>query len=192
MLLATVGAGVQKVDAQNWLDALKSVATEVVDQATGGKLTEVAIVGEWSYTGPGVKMGSSNTLSNLAGSAMESTVENKLKNAYEKVGIAAGFCSINFQSDNTFTMPIKGRTISGTYEFDSTTHAITLKVGKLGTSFKGYAYIDGENLQLVFSVEKLVSFVTTIGSKISSLSSISSMLEQYDEVNLGFEFGRSK
>ena len=28
-----------------WLDALKKVATEVIDQATDGRLTELAIVG---------------------------------------------------------------------------------------------------------------------------------------------------
>ncbi len=176
--------------AQSWLDALKGVATEAIDQATGGKLTEKAIVGSWNYSSPGVRMGSSDTLSNLAGSAIETTVETKLATAYEKVGIRTGFCSISFSDDKSWSMPVKGHEISGTYAYDAATHAITLTTQKLGASFTGYAYIDGSNLELVFPVDRLVSFLTTIGSKISTLSSVSSMLEKYDDVYLGFQFAK--
>ena len=33
-----------------WLDALKKVATEAIDQATDGKLTQLAVIGSWSYS----------------------------------------------------------------------------------------------------------------------------------------------
>lgn len=174
--------------AQSWKDALKKVATETVDQVTGGKLTERAIVGTWNYSGPGVKMNSSDVLANVGGTVMESTVAGKLSGAYEKVGIVPGACTITFGSDDTFSMPVKGREVTGTYVFDASTHAITLQVGKLKTSFTGYAYISGSNLQLVFPVDKLMSFVTAIGSKISSLSSVATLLEKYDNVYIGFEF----
>lgn len=176
------------VSAQSWKDALKKVATEAVDQATGGKLTERAIVGTWNYSGPGVKMNSSDVLANVGGTVMESTVAGKLSGAYEKIGIVPGACSITFGNDDTFSMPVKGHEVTGTYVFDASTHAITLQVGKLKTSFTGYAYISGSNLQLVFPVDKLMSFVTAIGSKISSLSSVATLLEKYDNVYIGFEF----
>ncbi|WP_297605642.1 DUF4923 family protein [uncultured Alistipes sp.] len=176
--------------AQGWLDAMKRVATDAIDQATGGKLTEKAIVGTWNYSAPGVKMNSSDMLANVGGTVMESTVSEKLKGIYEKVGIVPGACTITFADDDTFSMPVKGRAVTGTYEFDPSTHAITLHVGKLKTAVTGYAYISGGNLQLVFPVDKLVSFVTAVGSKISSLSSLSTLLQKYDDVNLGFEFSK--
>ena len=170
----------ERVSAQSWLDALKGVATEVIDEATGGKLTEMAIAGEWKYIAPGVRMGS----------AMESTIETKLATAYEKVGIRPDFCQITFTKEDTWSMPVKGHEVTGTYSYDPATHAITLTLAKLGASFTGYAYIDGTNLELVFPVNKLVEFVTALGSKISSLSSVSKMLEKYDDVYLGFQFAK--
>lgn len=176
--------------AQGWLDAVKRVATDVVDQATGGKLTEKAIVGTWIYSGPGVKMNSSDALANVGGTVMESTIAGKLSGVYEKVGIVPGACTITFGDDKSFSMPVKGHEVKGTYEFDPSTHAITLQVGKLKSPFAGYAYISGSNLELVFPVDKLVSFVTAVGSKISSLSSVATLLKKYDNVNAGFEFSK--
>lgn len=186
MLAATLFSSA--ASAQGLLDAVKKVATEAVDQVTGGKLTEAALAGTWNYSAPGVKMGSSDVLANVGGTVLESTVSSKLATAYEKVGISQGCCSITFGDDQTFSMPVKGHTLSGTYEYDASTHAITLTVDKIKAGFTGYAYISGSDLQLVFPVEKLVSLVTAIGSKISSLSSVTTMLQKYDDVYLGFEF----
>lgn len=183
-------AVLQPASAQSWLDALKGVATEAIDQVSGGKLTEMAIVGTWNYSSPGVRMGSSDALSNLAGSAVGSTVESKLATAYEKVGIKPGFCTITFNDQKGWSMPVKGHDVTGSYTYDASTHAITLTLDKLGASFTGYAYIDGSNLELVFPVDRLVSFVTALGSKISALQSVTGMLAKYDEVYLGFKFAK--
>lgn len=190
LVLVVACLSAERATAQSWLDALKGVATEVIDEATGGKLTERAIVGAWNYASPGVRMGSSDMLSNLAGSAVESTIEQRLATVYEKIGIREGFCKITFTEQQSWSMPVKGHEVTGSYSYDPATHAITLTLTKLGTSFTGYAYIDGERLELVFPIDKLVSFVTALGSKISALSSVTTMLEKYDDVYLGFQFAK--
>ena len=58
-------------------------------------------------------------------------------------------------------------------------------------SVPGHAYISGTELQLVFPVTRLVEFVKSLGSRISSLAAVTRLLEQYDDVYLGFEFDRS-
>lgn len=179
----------QNAEAQNWLDAVKKVATEAADKATGGKLTAKAIVGTWNYSAPAARLDGDNALSSISGSLVGSTLSTKMAAAFEKVGIREGFCSITFNDDNTFAMPVKGKSISGTYEFDPATHAITLHIGKSGLgSFNGYAYISGSNLQIVFSTDKLITFLTNFGSKISALSSVTALLKNYDSAYLGFEF----
>jgi len=179
----------QNAEAQNWLDAVKKAATEAADKATGGKLTEKAIVGTWNYSAPAARLDGDNALSSLSGSLVGSTLSTKMATAFEKIGIREGFCSITFNDDGTFAMPVKGKSISGTYEFDPATHAITLHIGKssLG-SFGGYAYISGSNLQIVFPTDKLITFLTNFGSKISALSSVTALLKNYDSAYLGFEF----
>lgn len=172
-----------------WLDALKQVASEVIDQATDGKLTELAMVGSWTYSAPAVKLNSDNALANIGSSAVTAPVADKMAKIFTKVGISEGFCSITFNQDGTFTMPIKGKTISGTYTYNNSDHSLTMVVGQSGKlTLKGYAYINSTNLQLLFNANKLADFLISIGSNIRSLSTITDIVTQYKNFYLGFEF----
>lgn len=188
---ATLTAG--SAAAQSWTDALKKVATTVADQVTDGKLTQYALTGTWNYTGPGVKFEGEDLTSELAGAALESTVVQKLEKAYALIGLKEGAGSFTFNDDDTFSAVLGSRNLSGDYEFDSSTHAITLKFSagsfNLG-SVPGHAYISGSELVLVFPVTKLVEIVTALGSKVSSLSTVSSLLKKYENVYIGFAFSK--
>ena len=46
----------------------------------------------------------------------------------------------------------------------------------------------GTELQLVFPVTKLVNLVTELGSKVSSLATVTTLLRKYENVYLGFAF----
>ena len=191
ILMAVFMLGAAAAEAQSLGDALKGIASSVADKVTGGKLTEKALQGNWNYLGPGVKLASDNLLAEAGGAAAAGTIKSKLETAYNLVGIREGACSFNFASDNTFTATMGARTLSGTYEFDPSTHAVTLNfaAGKLNLgSVGGFAYISGTNLDLVFSVDKLVGIITTLGAKVSSLSTLTALLKNYDSVMIGFEF----
>lgn len=177
-------------DAQGWLDALKKVATEAVDKATDGALTQIALVGDWAYSAPAVKLDGEDTLTSLSGSALSATLGTKLESAFSKVGIVKGSCSVTFNSDGTFTMPIKNRNISGTYTYNSEDHSFTMSIGQKKMEIKGFAYISGANLQLVFQINKLTDFLVTIGSNVSSLATVTNLIKQYENIYLGFEFGK--
>ena len=81
--------------------------------------------------------------------------------------------------------------LSGTYAFDAATHVVTLRFAQgkiaLGT-LEGHAYIDGKELLLVFPVTKFVKMATALGSKISSLSTVTALLEKYKTSIIGFAF----
>ena len=191
ILIAAFTLSAAAAEAQSLGDALKGIASSVADKVTGGKLTEKALQGNWNYCGPGVKLSSDNLLAEAGGAAAAGTIKSKLETAYQKVGIREGACGFNFGSDNTFTATFGTRTLSGTYEFDPSSHAVTLHfaTGKLNLgTVGGYAYISGTNLDLVFPVDKLVGIITALGSKISSLSTLTSLLSNYDSVMIGFEF----
>ena len=178
------------------LDALKKVATEavteVVDNATDGALTQLAIIGTWSYTAPAVKLDGEDTLTSLSGSALSATLGKKLESAFTKVGITSDACSVTFNSDGTFTMPIKNRNLTGTYTYNSEDHSLIMVIGQIKSiEMKGYAFINGTTgLQLVFPVNKLTSFLTSLGSSISSLTTITALVKQYENIYLGFEFAK--
>jgi len=176
--------------AQDWKEALKKMATNAVDQATGGELTRYALVGDWCYTAPGVKFESDDIAAELGGSALETTVTSRLEKAYQLAGIRPGAFRFTFAKDDTFRALCGTRELSGTYEFDAATHLITLHFTKgkhdLG-SVPGHAYISGEALQLVFPVTRLVDMVTALGSKIQSLSTLTALLAKYENVYIGFQ-----
>lgn len=114
------------VRAQDWQSALKSVASNVADKATGGALTQLALVATWNYMQPGVKLESDNAVADLAASATTASLQSKLAGIYEKAGIKSGSCSVTFSKDSTFSLVIGSRTLKGTYAFESATHGITL------------------------------------------------------------------
>ena len=180
--------------AQDWKDALKKAVTTVVDEATDGKLTEVALAGTWSYTGPGVKFEGEDITAQLGGAALETAVVQHLEKAYALAGIEPGACSFTFeQTESKFSALLGKHELSGTYEFDASTHVVTLRFakGKLNLgSVEGHAYVSGSELLLVFPVSKLVDLVSELGSKISSLSTVTSLLKKYENVYLGFAFSK--
>ncbi len=207
--LAAIAFTTAEAQAQNWLNALKSAATSAIDKVTGGALTEKAIIGTWNYSQPGVKLSSSeNALSDITGSALTTTVQQKIAPYYEKVGIKPGICKFVINEDGTFSSTFGQRTFSGTYTFDPKTNALSLKYGgKPAATAEGeeaaatpslfnlgaipaYAYLNGEKLQIVFPMDKLLNVVTSLGSSVESLSLITELLKSYDSIKIGFEFSK--
>lgn len=187
--------GTTTLSAQSWDDILKELtsgaATELVDQLTGGKLTATAIQGTWNYKEPAVRFESDDMISNLGSSAIESTITPKLEKAYQFVGIKAGAASFSFRADSTFTATLGKKELKGTYTFDPESHTMQLSFdAKLLSSMSAKAYIDGAKLQLVFPVNKLLQLIKSVGSNISYLQTIIKLLENYENVYLGFGFER--
>lgn len=194
--LALVTFSTSDIYAQSWLDALKSVASSAIDKVTGGMLTEKAIIGTWSYSQPGVKLSSEDALSELAATAATTTIQTKIAPYYTKVGIKPGVCKFVINEDGTFSSTFGSKTYSGTYTFDPSTNKLNLQYGsdyveggKLGT-IPAYAYINGEKLQIVFAMDKLLNIITTLGSNVDSLSTITMLLQKYNGLKIGFEFSK--
>ena len=54
----------------------------------------------------------------------------------------------------------------------------------------GYAYIDGENMDLVFDCSRLFDFLVKLGSKSSMLSGLTKIAESYSGMMLGFSLSK--
>lgn len=180
--------------AQDWKEALKKAATAAADKATDGKLTQYALAGTWNYTGPGVKFEGEDLASELGGAALESSVVKQLTKAYALAGIKPGAGTFTFERDSdAFSATLGRHNLTGTYEYEASTHVVTLHFAKgkinLG-SVPGHAYISGTELVLVFPVTRLVEMMTTLGSKISSLSTAAALLSKYKDVYVGFAFSK--
>ena len=86
-LFAVLALAIPGVQAQSWLDALKKGATTTADKATGGKLTEMALYGTWTYTRPSVKFEGEGLAASFGGSFIETLIVDQLAKIYARVGL---------------------------------------------------------------------------------------------------------
>lgn len=192
--LVTMVMGATHVQAQSWLDAMKNAATTAIDKATGGKLTANAIYGTWRYVQPGIKLSSSdNALSDITAAAATTSLQQRMATYYEKVGIKSGTCSFIFKEDGSFSSTFGQRTSGGTFTFDAATNQLMLKYNTgllpLG-SINAYAYFVGGDLQILFPMDNLLKVLMSLGSATETLSTVTSLLKNYDSVKIGFEFSK--
>ena len=178
----------QTTAAQSLKDLLNSSTVEKVVSAVTGSSTSTDITGTWTYSGPAVAFESDNLLTQAGGAVAASTIESSLEEQLTKVGITEGSLSFTFESDSTFTAKLSSKSISGTYSYSSSDDQVSLKFAKVAT-VKAYTSLTSSSLELLFDADKLLTVISAIGSKTSSstLSTISSLAENYDGVQLGFE-----
>ena len=192
IILATVlimGIGAQ---AQSLKDILGGVVNAVQDNITN----EQTIVGEWEYIQPALALKSDNALAQAGSSLMSGTIEKKMAAYYEKVGLKAGSAAITLTAENQFSLTMGKRTLSGTYEYDGATNALTLnfttktsiKLGKI----KGEVQLSGGNLKLLFAADKMLTIIKGLSSvsNNSSIAAISQIADQYDGMSLGMTFAK--
>lgn len=177
------------LSAQTLTNFLKNAATTIIDEVTDGKATEALIVGDWNYSDPAITLKSEDTLAGALGALATQTIEPKLQSAYDFVGIKAGNCSYSFKADNTFTMVVGKRTLTGTYTYTAEDNKLVMEFNttllKLGT-MTGYAFITADGLDIVHDCQRLFDFLKALGTKTSLLSGVSKVVENYDGMMIGF------
>ena len=196
-LFAVLALAIPGVQAQNWLDALKKGATTAVDKATGGKLTEMALYGTWTYSQPSVKFEGEGLAASFGGSVVETLIVDQLTKIYAKGGLEAGKGTLTFvKKDKKVTAAFDGHQIEGTYVFDAESHDITFSLanGKLTLdAIPSRAYLNGSELTIVFPIKRLMEIIQQASEKIESsnletFKAAATLLSQYDNAYVGFAF----
>lgn len=183
----TVGT---EADAQDWKSILGGVVNAVTDgntSLTGKKSVE----GTWTYAGPDCKFTSDNLLAKAGGEVASKKIEGEMGDILSKLGFTEG-CTFTFNSDGTYSSVANGRTINGTYTYDPETNDLQMKT-RLGLKFNATVSwpLTGNNMSLLFNADKLMTLAQTIGNAVgkssTTLSSVNSLLGQYDGLQLGME-----
>lgn len=147
------------------------------------------IVGTWRYQKPAVMFVSSNVLKSTAASVASSTIETKLQTKLNAVGVKPGKMSITYNADKTFTVERNGKKVaSGTYTVSSNDITMTFKGRK--TPCKVTPQLDNGTLVIVTDVSKLQNLITSLGSNISQLSTVTSLLKSYDGAKVGIRMSK--
>lgn len=150
------------------------------------------LTGTWNYQGTACAFESENLLAKAGGAVAATKIESELNSQLSKVGIKEGSCSFTFNSDNTYTATIAGRTISGNYTLDSANKKIKLTyLAGLGSTTPRITK-SGSKINLLFESDKLLTLLKGASalSSNSTLSTVSSLLDNYDGLYIGLELSK--
>jgi len=201
-LIALAAAFSFSASAQGLGDILGSLTgNKTVDDVLGslGNViysAPVSLNGTYTYSGSAVSMSKSdgNLLSNLAGTAVTSTVESKVDKTLEKFGVKPGITSFTFNAaDNTFTCNVMGLPLTGNYKVGEGEKTVTLTFGKKlkYLSMTGSLESISGGCQMLFPANKLLTFLkkcaSLAGQRSSEIAAIASLADGYDTFKVGFK-----
>lgn len=152
-------------------------------------LSQSDILGTWKYQSADCVFKSENLLLKAGGEIAATKMETTLNENLAKVGIGVNTCSFTFNSDNTYTATMGGRTISGNYTLDSNKKQITMTYLAGFATMTPYITKSGSKLSLLYEADKLITMLNTIAtlSGNNNLKALSSLVSSYDGMMVGME-----
>lgn len=182
-----LGGGTTTGSSSTGSSIINGILNNVIGSATFSQADLCAHT--WKYCKPGCAFTSENLLAKAGGEIAASKIEEDLSKYYSKFGFSKSNTYFTFKTDGTFAAKIDGKSWNGTYTFDEKTHAIQLKGLLLSAS--GFATRTANGISLLFEQKKLLTLVKTL-SKLNltgstTMSAVSSIVDNYDGVRVGFE-----
>ena len=171
-------------------DALTSGLSSLLSSVLGNStLSANDVQGTWRYKGVDCVFETENVLMKAGGEAAATKVETKINDALKKFGVNSEALSFTFNTDNSFSITVKGRTVSGTYALDLENKKITLSyLNGVGT-ITPQIVKNGNNMSLLYDADKFFKFLTNISavSNNATVASLSALLKSYDGLLIGME-----
>lgn len=159
---------------------------------SSSSLSQDDIVGTWNYTSADCVFESENLLAKAGGAVAATKIESEINSQLSKVGIKKGSCSFTFNSDNTYSAKIGGKTISGNYTLDSKNKKIKMTyLAGLG-SMSPRISKSGNQISLLIESDKLLTVLQGVSaiSGSSTISTVSSLLSNYDGLYIGMQLSK--
>ncbi|MCH5347381.1 MAG: DUF4923 family protein [Muribaculaceae bacterium] len=163
----------------------------------GGNLSMQDLVGTWKYNQPAVQFKSDNFLMQAGGVAASQVVVNKLEPYYKMAGVQNLVLTID--ADSTFTMQLKVGKLGGTISQSEDGKQIffnfaVLKGINIGTMEAFISKKSSSEIEITFDVSGLLAILEKVGqlSQKGTISTVTSLLSQYDGMTAGFDLKKQK
>jgi len=161
------------------------------DIASEVLLINNAIKGEWKYGGPAVDVSGKNLLAGVGKPIAKGKIKKKLKNAFKSVGLDKLSPRFTFNNDGTCVMRLMGVNINGNYNYNPDLNKISFKWH--GIPMSAQLKRDGKKkLHLTFEADKFLKLLSLASrfSDSSSIKAIGKLLDNYEDIMVGFELKR--
>jgi len=186
MLLASCASNRNAVGRDLHPDEVFTMTEEDIARET--RQINKALSGQWTYHGPSVDVSGKNVLSGLGKPIAKGKLKKKLKNAFKKVGLDKARPQFSFNEDGTCAIKLLGASMNGTYNYNPSQEKITIKWH--GIPMTARLKRDGKKkLHLTFDADKLLKLFSLASrvSDSSTLKALNFLLDNYDDVMVGFE-----
>lgn len=154
------------------------------------KPSERDLIGTWRYSESGVAFTSDNTLAKAGGEVAAAQAKAKLTESYKTIGLKHDNTQLTFNSDNTFSGRILGRSLSGTWTYDNNNQKIMIKT--LLFTIPVYAKRTTTGMSYLMESKKLLTILQTVSalSGNSTVQTVGDLSKNYDGIRMGFEMKR--
>lgn len=167
-----------------------SVLGTLLTTLLGNKTTKNSIVGTWTYAAPKVAFESENILAKIGSSVASNKIESTLGNQLKKIGFQPGKTTLTFANDGTCKMTRNGKTLNGTYSYDTGSGKMTIQ-GALGmASISLYVSVVGNEMYMLFDADKILNIMTTLSSSTKATGMFGNLLGNYSGLKLGWTMTR--
>ncbi len=144
--------------------------------------------GQWTYSGPSVDVSGKNLLAGVGKPIAKGKLKKKLKNAFKSMRLDKIKPQFSFDEDGTCSINLLGATLKGSYNYNPSQEKITFKWHGIPLSAR-LKRNGKKKLHLTFDADKLLKLFS-LASKVSdssTLKALSFLLDNYDDVMVGFE-----
>lgn len=195
MVFMPVDASAQKLGNLLKKAASSDVVNSVINTYVPGA-NAVSLPGSWSYTGAAVSLSGETAVSNIAGTAVTSGIENKIDGYLQKIGVKPGAVHFTFNEDKTFTSTFFGINLSGTWQINDEAKRVTLQYGKVMKylSMTGTLTRTSEGCEILFDADRFLTFIKSAlsfaGKGSTAASGLSSLTSSYKGMKLGYKLAK--
>ena len=183
--------------AFDWSSLKNALSNGTVENIVNGVIgtSDISIAdieGSWSYKAPAVAFESEDLLKKAGGSAIATTIENKLSPYYQKFGMKN--IVMTFNSDSTFVMQFKKGKLTGKLTKEGDDFYLNYDSITKIKSFKSKVHIKkGTTLEITYDVSKLLTLMSSVAkiSGNSTAKSAANLLNSYKGMYAGFELQKT-
>lgn len=158
------------------------------------KFTVDDLVGTWKYKSPGISFRSESTLANISGAAAATAIEEKLAPYYKRSRMTK--VTLTVDKSHNFAIKTTYGTFKGTIEKSSQDDMLVFKFNVLGAVPIGHvnamATKSDNQLNITFDASRLINILKRLPKVASntSFSTVASILDNYDNIYIGFRMTR--
>lgn len=183
------------MNAQSLGDILNSKSVnEAVNKVSGTTVTKPAsIVGVWKYKGAACSYDSENVIAKAGSKVVTAKVEKQLDTFCSQAGFSAGASNFIFTAKGTFVNTVGTQKFTGSYTYNKTNGALTLNYQQLTVSINGSVATEDGTTALLFDANKMMNLVSAMSKATQAeetIKSVSTMLNDFNGVKVGFKIGK--